>query len=152
VSLCSSAHAPRPIGAVPPTIAFSTEVIFVAGLAVTGLLVGVVYLGARLWTYRERLALEAEKTRRMRAQLKAMADLHPDRQPVVERSDAEWNKKFDRLRRTYNKLFARHKALIKEYQRLHRYVEQAKAASASSDGAANPPATPPPSPPQTTSP
>jgi biopolymer transport protein ExbB/TolQ len=140
---------------VSPFLALSTEVVFVAGLALAGLLAGVIYLAMRLRTYRERLDLEAEKARRLRAQLKAMADLHPDRQPVVERSDAEWASKFDQLRRTYNKLFARHKALVKEYQRLHRYVERAKAASAASDGAADPhppPATPRPSPQQTTSP
>jgi phage shock protein A len=116
------------------------------------LLAGIVSLGMRLRSYRQRLDLEAEKTRRLRAQLKAMADLHPDRHPVVERSDAEWASKFDQLRRTYNKLFARHKALIKEYQRLHRYVEHTKATPAASDGAAKTSAAPPPSPQQTSSP
>ena len=138
-----------------PPLALSIEVVLVAALVLAGLLASVVYLGIRLRTYREQLDLEAEKTRRMRAQLKATADLHPDHQPVVERSDAEWASKFDRLRRTYNKLFARHKALIKEYQRLHRYVEHARAASTSPDGAADqptPPAAPRPSPQQTTSP
>ena len=139
----------------PPVLTLAPEAVLVASLVFAGLLAGVIYLATRLRTYRERLDLEAEKVRRLRAQLKAMADLHPDRQPVLERSDAEWASKFDRLRKTYNKLFARHKALIKEYQRLHRYVERAKAASAASDGAADPhalPAAPHPSSQQTPSP
>jgi sensor histidine kinase YesM len=114
----------------------------------------VVHLMQRLSRYQEQFDLEAEKVRRLRAQLKSVADLHPDRTPVVKRADAEWADKFERLRGTYNKLFARHKALIKEYQRLHRYVQQSEAASASSDGAASdmPPAAPRPSPQQTTRP
>lgn len=91
---------------------------------------GVVYLAQRLTASRRHLDLETEKVRRLRAQLRASKDLHPDREPVVERSDAEWAAKFDRLRQIYNKLYERHKALIQEYQRLHRYVQ--KQASASS--------------------
>lgn len=129
----------------------ATALLAAVFLALVG---AVVFLVQRLSKYREQLDLEAEKARRLRSQLKAVADLHPDRTPVVKRSDAEWSDKFERLRRTYNKLFARHKALIKEYQRLHRYVQQSEAASASSDGAASdmPPAAPRPSPQQTTRP
>lgn len=104
--------------------------VYVAVGLVLALIGGLIVLARRLRQYRDQLDLEEARSQRMISQFSAPA-WHPDRQPQPEppvmdeanREDLlaekeELAEKYERLRATYIKLFDRHKALVKQYERL----------------------------------
>ena len=67
--------------------------------------------------YRARLAMQIEPENDDPPRFNA-ADWHPDRRAGLERELAEIKTNYERLKKTYNVLLARHKTLIREVQQL----------------------------------
>lgn len=83
-------------------------------LLLTGLLLLVFY-------YRSRIALLAPDADNNPVRFHP-SDWHPDRRTALEDDLAELKEKHEQLQKTYNTLLARHKTLIREFQRLQQEV------------------------------